>query len=78
VSKGLSATEAAVMAGVSREVMVRMIQSGQLKGWRIGRFWEVDAADLDRVLRERAGSIRTAGASHWACSDLGADLGGED
>jgi hypothetical protein len=31
---------------------VRLIQSGRLKGWRRGRFWEADAVDLERFIRE--------------------------
>jgi excisionase family DNA binding protein len=54
VTDRIAAPAAAVRARVSREVLVRWIQKGQLKGWRVGRFWEVDAADLSRLLSQRA------------------------
>ena len=53
MNEGIGASEGAVKAGVSREVLVRLIQSGRLKGWRRGRFWEVDASDLNRFIRYR-------------------------
>ena len=59
----IGAADAALMLGVSREVLVRMIQRGRLKGCREGRFWEVDMGDLERLLREREGSRVTQAAS---------------
>jgi excisionase family DNA binding protein len=59
----LGAADAALMLAVSREVLVRMIQCGRLKGSREGRFWAVDRADLERLLREREGSRVAQAAS---------------
>jgi excisionase family DNA binding protein len=60
----LEATEAALKAGVSREVLVRMIQSKRIRGHRVdGRYWVVEAADLDRMIREREGSQVSQAAS---------------
>ena len=60
----LDAAEASLRAGVSREVLVRMIQRKRLRGHRVdGRYWMVDAADLDRLIREREGSQIAQAAS---------------
>ena len=59
----LGAADAALMLGVSREVLVRMIQRGRLKGFREGRFWEVDRGDLERLLREREAAQVSGAAS---------------
>lgn len=53
MNESIDASKGAVKAGVSREVLVRLIQSGRLKGWRRGRFWEADATDLNRFIRDR-------------------------
>jgi excisionase family DNA binding protein len=60
----LEAAEAALRAGISREALVRMIQRKRLRGHRAdGRYWMVDATDLDRLIREREGSQVAQGAS---------------
>jgi excisionase family DNA binding protein len=69
MTRGIEASEGAVRAGVSREVFVRLIQNGDVKGWRRGRFYEVDAADLERFLRDRR---REQHASETRSSRVGA------
>jgi excisionase family DNA binding protein len=49
----IGAAEAALRANLSREVVVRLIQCGRLRGARQGRFWLVEDTDLDRFLGER-------------------------
>jgi excisionase family DNA binding protein len=60
----LEAAEAALRAGISREALVRMIQRKRLRGHRVdGRYWMVEAADLDRLIRERQGAQVARAAS---------------
>jgi hypothetical protein len=59
----LGAADASLVLGVSREVLVRMIQCGRLKGSREGRFWVVDRGDLERLLREREAAQVSGAAS---------------
>ena len=64
MKKHLEAAEAAPRAGISREALVRLIQRKRLRGHRVdGRYWMVDAADLDRLIREREGSQVAQAAS---------------
>ena len=64
MSEHLEAAEAALKAGVSREVLVRMIQRKRLRGHRVdGRYWVVEAADLERLIREREGAQVARAAS---------------
>jgi excisionase family DNA binding protein len=60
----LEAAEAALRAGISREALVRLIQRKRLQGHRIdGRYWMVEASDLNRLIREREGAQVTEATS---------------
>lgn len=49
----ITATEAAVRIGISREAMVRKVQRGECRGEMLAGRWFVPVAEVDRLLDER-------------------------
>ena len=49
----LTAVEAMDVLGVGKNTMYRLLNSGQLRGIRIGRSWKITAQDLECFLMER-------------------------
>lgn len=49
----LTATEAATVAGVSRQAVNSWLRDGLISGERVGRWWFVDPRALERFLRLR-------------------------
>lgn len=45
-----SVAEVAERLGMSRDTVGEWLRSGRLKGRRIGRFWRVQASDLDTFI----------------------------
>jgi len=50
MAKLISVTEAANKTGLSRAYFKKLLVQKQLKGEKIGNFWAIDSADLDRFL----------------------------
>jgi excisionase family DNA binding protein len=58
-SKNLEvATRAALLLGVSRERVVRMVQTGELGGGQIGGRWMVERRALRALLAEKAAAAK--------------------
>lgn len=48
-----SVTEAAAMADVSREYVRRLVRTGRVRGYRVGKTWVVDLDSLRGVMGHR-------------------------
>jgi excisionase family DNA binding protein len=58
----LSIPEAAARKGITRISMWQWVQEGYIPATRLGRFWYIDPADLDRVEIRRVGRHRKEGS----------------
>jgi len=50
MSKLISVTEAANKTGLSRAYFKKLLVQRRIKGEKIGSFWAIDSADLERFL----------------------------
>lgn len=54
-TKDYSTAEAAQVAGVSRQYIVKVLDLGRLKGHKVGRSWVIRGRDLQAWLETRKG-----------------------
>lgn len=59
----MSAPEAAMRIGLSRERVIRLVQNRVLPGTRIGERWFIPAADVEAYAARREAEAQPAGAA---------------
>jgi excisionase family DNA binding protein len=58
----LTAPEAAERLGTTRWTLYRWIETGELRAYRVGRFYKFDPADIDRLIHSVAPEMHSGGA----------------
>jgi len=48
-TEDLSPKEAAGVLGIDYTTCIRRLQSGEIKGWKAGRFWRVPREEIERI-----------------------------
>lgn len=75
VAEEILPNEAAKIAGVSRSLIQRLVDSGKLRGRRVSGMRLIDKRDVERLATERARRRREGGPSSGGTRGLGQQAG---